>query len=329
MPRLGYSNEIYHIIARGDGRRKLFHVSGHYDRTTDCDGDIRAFVPDALGRRAVRARSEYKSRRPALGRVVTETMVGTLTNNADHVTSDLVQHRNAAGASVFQSTVPAVYNRGGQMTSRSLAAGNTGSTPNILNNQLTSDPLNRVTRVAQSGGTGQTKAADFVYDSAGRLDLVKLYNSNVSGAVAITTDYTCNNRDQLRSLQHFAGVVGSSVLAGYVFAYDVRQRLSSMNQNADGPITYASDVKDQLTGVDYTSGTLTDSFYTLDFNGNRTSDGAVYGSDNRLTSVGGATYVYDKEGHLLSRTVSTQANRGRRVHGLRLRRQPRRTGRCC
>jgi len=34
MPRLVYSNAIYHIVARGDGRRKLFDDSGHYDRFT-------------------------------------------------------------------------------------------------------------------------------------------------------------------------------------------------------------------------------------------------------------------------------------------------------
>ena len=34
MPRLQYSNAIYHIVARGDGRRRLFHDSGHYDRFT-------------------------------------------------------------------------------------------------------------------------------------------------------------------------------------------------------------------------------------------------------------------------------------------------------
>ena len=33
-PRLEYSNAIYHIVARGDSRRKLFDDSGHYDRFT-------------------------------------------------------------------------------------------------------------------------------------------------------------------------------------------------------------------------------------------------------------------------------------------------------
>ncbi|KAA1259143.1 chromosomal replication initiation protein [Rubripirellula obstinata] len=34
FPRLQYENAIYHIVARGDGRRKLFHDQGHYDRFT-------------------------------------------------------------------------------------------------------------------------------------------------------------------------------------------------------------------------------------------------------------------------------------------------------
>ena len=34
MPRLEYSNAIYHIVARGDGRRRRFDDAGHYDRFT-------------------------------------------------------------------------------------------------------------------------------------------------------------------------------------------------------------------------------------------------------------------------------------------------------
>ncbi len=34
MPRLEFANAIYHIVARGDGRRKLFHDAGHYARFT-------------------------------------------------------------------------------------------------------------------------------------------------------------------------------------------------------------------------------------------------------------------------------------------------------
>jgi len=34
MPRLECANAIYHIVARGDGRRKLLHDAGHYDRLT-------------------------------------------------------------------------------------------------------------------------------------------------------------------------------------------------------------------------------------------------------------------------------------------------------
>ncbi len=34
LPRLEYSNAIYHIITRGDGRRQLFHDDRHYERFT-------------------------------------------------------------------------------------------------------------------------------------------------------------------------------------------------------------------------------------------------------------------------------------------------------
>jgi len=34
LPRLQYPGAIYHIVTRGDGRRKLFHDDGHFERFT-------------------------------------------------------------------------------------------------------------------------------------------------------------------------------------------------------------------------------------------------------------------------------------------------------
>jgi putative transposase len=34
LPRLQYAGAIYHIVTRGDGRRKLFHDDGHFERFT-------------------------------------------------------------------------------------------------------------------------------------------------------------------------------------------------------------------------------------------------------------------------------------------------------
>ena len=34
LPRLQCENVIYHIVTRGDGKRKLFHGEGHYLRFT-------------------------------------------------------------------------------------------------------------------------------------------------------------------------------------------------------------------------------------------------------------------------------------------------------
>lgn len=34
LPRLQYENAIYHVVTRGDGRRRLFHDDGHYQRFT-------------------------------------------------------------------------------------------------------------------------------------------------------------------------------------------------------------------------------------------------------------------------------------------------------
>ena len=34
-PRVQFSNAIYHIVTRGDGKQKLFHDDGHYQRFTE------------------------------------------------------------------------------------------------------------------------------------------------------------------------------------------------------------------------------------------------------------------------------------------------------
>ncbi len=37
LPRLQYPGAMYHILTRGDGRRRLFHDDRHYERfTKDC-----------------------------------------------------------------------------------------------------------------------------------------------------------------------------------------------------------------------------------------------------------------------------------------------------
>lgn len=35
LPRVQYENAIYHVVTRGDGRRRLFDDEGHYKRFTE------------------------------------------------------------------------------------------------------------------------------------------------------------------------------------------------------------------------------------------------------------------------------------------------------
>ncbi len=34
QPRVQFPGAIYHVVTRGDGRRKIFHDDGHYQRLT-------------------------------------------------------------------------------------------------------------------------------------------------------------------------------------------------------------------------------------------------------------------------------------------------------
>ena len=35
LPRIEFPGANYHVVTHDDGRRKLFHDSGHYERVTD------------------------------------------------------------------------------------------------------------------------------------------------------------------------------------------------------------------------------------------------------------------------------------------------------
>jgi YD repeat-containing protein len=71
--------------------------------------------------------------------------------------------------------------------------------------------------------------------------------------------------------------------------------------SVDGTSTYSYDDMDQLTGV--TQSFQSNEAYSFDLNGNRTNAGYQTGQNNRLSTDGTYSYIYDDEGNLTKRTT--------------------------
>ena len=143
------------------------------------------------------------------------------------------------------------------------------------------DAAGRMTHAANSNGT----ATDYSYDAAGR-----------------TTDIVHTNAD-------------NSVSSQYHYTFDAAGQVAKA-VTSDGTWTYGYDASGQLTSAHLVSTNpsvaSTSLSYTYDAAGNRTAttvDGAstAYGSNtlNQYTTAGSATYTYDADGNMVSRTTSS------------------------
>jgi RHS repeat-associated protein len=137
----------------------------------------------------------------------------------------------------------------------------------------------------------------YAYDAAGRL----LQENNGNGTY---TKYTYDPAGQVTSIINYT--TSNAVNSKYEYTYDNLGRRSSMT-TLDGKTTYGYDATGQLTSVTLPTGRKIE--YSYDAAGNRTtvvdnSAIADYSTNNlnQYTSVGTATYTYDKDGNLTSKT---------------------------
>ncbi len=180
-----------------------------------------------------------------------------------------------------------------------------GSTPSLTPrtdfvNEYTYDNLYRLTSVVQSAAPESAAASEkrvqFGYDSADKPIRIERF-ADGAGEVPVahsTLDYS--PAAKLTHMAHFAG----ELLAEYHWSYDAAGRLTNAVSSIDGATSFSYDRRDQLTGAERAD--RTDS-YAYDANGNRSGDGYVTETGNRIASDGTYEYEYDNEG-----------NRIRRVH---------------
>ena len=200
----------------------------------------------------------------------------------------------------------------------------------------TYDSKDRLTKVNQGGGRfveysydaggRRTKLVDqtgavvnYIYDGAGRLS--QLTNANNQNIITYSYDaegrlsredngngtytkYTYDLVGQVTSIINYNA--SNAVNSSYEYIYDNLGRRTSLT-TLEGKTTYGYDAIGQLTSVTLPTGRKIE--YAYDAAGNRTTvkDNGVttnYTTNNlnEYTQVGGATYSYDLDGNLVSKT---------------------------
>jgi RHS repeat-associated protein len=157
------------------------------------------------------------------------------------------------------------------------------------NATYTYDVVNRLTKITD----GSNLAVAFAYDAAS-----KLTSKTLPNGVAAT--YTYDGLDRLTRLKD---AKGNTVIADNQYSYN---NAGDITQNIDqsGTHNYGYDTIDRLTSATYT-GTPNET-YAYDGVGNRTSShkSATYGYQplNRLVNTSSASYLYNNNGNMISKT---------------------------
>ena len=129
---------------------------------------------------------------------------------------------------------------------------------------------------------------------------------------AVTTSLTMTNKerghehaergilpDQIESMKTGLALrrLPNAAIATYVYGYDNANRVTT-EVNAEGTVTYTYDSGGELLTA---RGSRTEN-YSYDSGGNRNMSGYTTGTGNELTSGGGYTFTYDKNGNTIGET---------------------------
>jgi RHS repeat-associated protein len=151
------------------------------------------------------------------------------------------------------------------------------------------DVVNRLTSLADSANLNFT----YSYDAANRL-------TSRTAPNGVTSAYAYDGLDRLTALTH---VSGANTLIANQYTYNEANNIVSWT-NGSGNHIYTYDAVDRLTSA--TSNAIPNESYSYDAVGNRTAShlSASYGYQpfNKLTSTATATYSYDNNGNLISKT---------------------------
>jgi RHS repeat-associated protein len=310
--------------------------------TTDADNKTTGFEYDALSRvtAVVDALNQhYQFFYDALGRQIQTTRGGTSMFNAYDEVGNRTQRTDYNGAVTSYAydninrlktityptrTVSYGYNPANEITN---ATNENGSIYLGYDNRyrLNSvfDPFNYGISYNYDGAGNRTKLslnyatyATYTYDAVNRLTSLKdSTNQNFphnydaanrltsrSAPNGVTTSYGYDGLDRLTALTH---ATGATTLVSNQYQYNDANNITNW-ANASGNHAYTYDSVDRLASATHT--TQPNESYSHDGVGNRTashlSASYNYQPFNKLTNTATASYVYDNNGNLLSRSDS-------------------------
>ncbi len=257
----------------------VYDATGNRSQRTDYNGSITNYTYDALNRpttisypNATSATYGYD----ALSRLTTATnSTGTVTIGYDN------RGRVSSVTDVFGQVVTYSYDASSNRTQMSLN-GTTNATYQY-------DVINRLTQLTDNGALNTT----FVYDATNKLTSRTLPNGVVS-----TYQY-----DGLNRLTRLTHVKGLNTLADFQYQFNTVDSITQMIDGA-GSHNYTYDSLDRLTAATHPN--QVNESYTYDDVGNRTAShqgsSYTYQTFNRLVSANGATFGYDTNGNLTSKS---------------------------
>jgi RHS repeat-associated protein len=156
----------------------------------------------------------------------------------------------------------------------------------------TYDAVNRLTKITD----GSNLATSYAYDGASKVTSRTLPNS-------VVTTYTYDGLDRLSRLKD---AKNNTVIADNNYTYNTAGQITQ-NIDQSGTHAYGYDVLDRLTSATYT-GAAAES-YAYDGVGNRTSSQRsatyTYQPFSRLTATSAASYLYNNNGNMITKSDST------------------------
>ena len=283
-------NQRYEFVYDALGRRTqekkgsatmsfVYDGAGNRSQRTDYNSAVTNYTSDALNRLTTISYPDLTAATygyDELSRLTTATNpTGTVTIGYDN------RSRISSVTDVFGQVVSYAYDANSNRTQLSLNG--------AMSATYQYDVINRLTQLADNASLNTT----FAYDATNKLSSRTLPNG-----VVTTSQY-----DGLNRLTRLTHAKGANTLADFQYQFNAVNNITQMTDSA-GANNYTYDPLDRLTAATHPN--QTNETYTYDDVGNRTAShqgsSYTYQAFNRLVTANGASFGYDANGNLTSKT---------------------------
>lgn len=265
-----------------------YDAVGNRKRRTDYNGALTVYNYDALNRLKTITYPDATAVSYTYDKL---SRLQTATNESGTIDFDYNKMNRLTGVTdVFNQQVDYNYDPNGNRTKLSLNAAAVAT--------YRYDVLNRLTKLLDAGGAAFT----YDYDAMSRLTQQKAPNG-------VKTNYQYDGIDRLARLLDSKG---AATIADRQYQYNPANQITQITEPA---ITrnYSYDTLDRLVTTSYPSSSQPNENYAYDAVGNRTSSHLSasnnYQPFNRLSNTSSASYSYDANGNLISKSEASGTTR--------------------